>query len=85
MEINMNDLEKRKALEQIWNDWDGKIKSEFDLCELESEMNAALKPNLRELNKLQNDIFINSFISEKTEEFNESHERSTFPNTYYGV
>lgn len=81
----MNDLEKRKALEQIWNDWDGNIKSEFDLSELESEMNAALKPNLRELNKLQNDIFINSFIREKIEEFNEAHERSTFANIYYGV
>lgn len=81
----MNDLEKRKALEKIWNDWDGSIKSEFDLCELEAEMNAALKPNLRELNKLQNDIFINRFITDKIQEFNEAHERSTFPNTYYGV
>lgn len=81
----MNELEKRKALEQIWNDWDGSINSEYDLCELEAEMNAALKPNQRELNKLQNDIFINSFICEKIEEFNESHERSTFANIYYGV
>lgn len=81
----MNELEKTRALEQIWNDWDGNITSEKDLCELEAKMNAALKPNLRELNKLQNDIFINSFISEKIEEFNKAHERSTSPNTYYGV
>lgn len=81
----MNELEKRKALQQIWNDWSGSIQNEFDLAELEYEMNGALKPNKRELNKLENDIFINSFICEKIEEFNESHERSTFPNTYYGV
>ena len=81
----MNELEKRKALQQIWNDWDGSIHNEFDLAELESEMNAALKPNRRELNKLENDIFINSFICEKIEELKESHERSVSPNTYYGV
>lgn len=81
----MNELEKRKALQQIWNDWDGSIHNEFDLAELEAKMNAALKPNKRELNKLENDIFINSFICEKIEEFNESLERSTFPNTFYGV
>lgn len=81
----MNELEKRKALQQIWNDWSGSIHNEFDLAELEYEMNAALKPNKRELNKLENDIFINSFICEKIEELNENHERTTFPNTYYGV
>jgi len=83
-EINMNEEEKREVLEQIWNDWSGSIHDEFDLAELESQMNDSLKPNKRELNKLGNDIFINSFICEKIKEFNESHERMTFPNTYYG-
>lgn len=85
MEINMNDLEKRKALEQIWNDWDGNINSEDDIMELEADMHRVLKPNRRELNKLAHDIFISKFINEKIQELNESHERFVSPNTYYGV
>lgn len=81
----MNELEKRKALEQIWNDWDGNINSEDDIMELESDMHRVLKPNRRELNKLANDIFISKFINEKIQELNELHERSTFANIYYGV
>lgn len=81
----MNELEKIKALEQIWNDWDGNINSEDDIMELEADMHRVLKPNRRELNKLAHDIFINRFITDKIQEFNEAHERSTFPKTYYGV
>lgn len=81
----MNELEKRKALEQIWNDWEGDITTEEGLMELESTMHRALLPNRRELDKLRHDIQIERFIKEKLQDLNESHERSTYANTYYGV
>lgn len=81
----MNDVEINDALEKVWQTWKGDITTDDGISDLESEMHAALMPNHRELNKLHHDIIINQFIEEKMKEFNEAHERSTFPNTYYGV
>ena len=81
----MNELEKRKALEKVWNSWSGDITYEDDIMDLESKMHSVLKPNKRELNKLSHDIFIQKFISEKIQEFNERNEMITSPNSYYGV
>ena len=81
----MNNLEKRRALEQVWNNWTGDITNEEQLMELEYDMHQVLRPNRRELNILEHDSLINRFICEKTEELDESHERITFPNSYYGA
>lgn len=83
--MNKLDTTQTAALEKVWDEFEGDITTEYGLMELESAMHRVLLPNCRELNKLRHDILIQEFIREKLQDFDQSHERSTSPNTYYGA